>query len=966
MERMILSLKNLYMLLMNDDFPIYSESVIGRAERKGQTMLRFWQGMMIEEFRSLPCGSMFWRNDGKRNRYTSYLCNRSAEIKTYSDYAKEIAALVSQATMLSQIRRFADFLSVRKYRHAILVRRILEFVRLVEVEDLHFSSQIAEQIRGNILLEEWEQYGEDGKVFQASYLMTVLMLYAAAGAAMDDSALNVFLEKEYSMEHLWTIYTRPVYNNETLPVFLTVHSGILQDNPLPAHRFFGREEELFNLKEAVRAKEKYLISGIGGIGKTELLRQLICVCKEEKLVDRIAIVPYMGSIVESFARCFAEFQRREPEESFRYVLNMLNYEARQRRLLLLIDNLTNSIDEDPNLERLTELNCAVFIASRRSSLKGYETYSLNRITMNTGALIFRDNYCLILGKDGQSALQHMLKEELICHPLTLKLMARAAKGRNWSVEELQKEFENKQLDFSWQEEGRTERAGQIYRQLYSYVQMSEEGKKVAELFTLLPSEEYTPEFIKQYFPTVANDNLTEMLEMLAEAGWLEKGEGYSMHPLIAQCLRRRVVTESHLRIITEGIQSEFDQIATMDPAQYEDEAFQDISSILVYAVSFLSGSVSEKLMILVLKAMRGLFVNRQNVERYQKLIEYLMKHCRERTDAIDILYGMVLGNWHCREGEYYMSLYHKYRDSVAISKESFLDFLISAGECLCYKKEYKNAGILLKEALCDTASPIQRANTYYNLCVCCEMQGDAEAYLYWATEGAEYVKANTQCGDYLRFHVLAAACGAYIKFGRGNEAGALLPFIKELAEKRKLPTVIAEYENTAGAYELYFGKPEMALEHYRRAAAQSEAFWNNDPNYIQTLGQTAIVLQRLKRYEEALETYEQALACAKQNDYEQLIHLFSNNTAVLHLEMERPKEAIEQLEVALELARQQGGIALGEVQRNRAGAFRQLGDVEKEYQCLQEAVPLLEEAYGIEHPRAQVSRKRLEELRGEI
>ena len=43
MEKMILSLKNIYMLLMNYDFPIYSESVIGRNERKGHTMLRFWR-----------------------------------------------------------------------------------------------------------------------------------------------------------------------------------------------------------------------------------------------------------------------------------------------------------------------------------------------------------------------------------------------------------------------------------------------------------------------------------------------------------------------------------------------------------------------------------------------------------------------------------------------------------------------------------------------------------------------------------------------------------------------------------------------------------------------------------------------------------------------------------------------------------------------------------------------------------
>lgn len=94
MENMILSLKTIYMTLMNEDFPIYSESVINRAQRKGLNMLRFWQGQIAEEFRCLPCGKMIWKNDGKRNRYTSNLRNRSAEIKTYAEYARETGWLI--------------------------------------------------------------------------------------------------------------------------------------------------------------------------------------------------------------------------------------------------------------------------------------------------------------------------------------------------------------------------------------------------------------------------------------------------------------------------------------------------------------------------------------------------------------------------------------------------------------------------------------------------------------------------------------------------------------------------------------------------------------------------------------------------------------------------------------------------------------------------------------------------------
>lgn len=197
---------------------------------------------------------------------------------------------------------------------------------------------------------------------------------------------------------------------------------------------------------------------------------------------------------------------------------------------------------------------------------------------------------------------------------------------------------------------------------------------------------------------------------------------------------------------------------------------------------------------------------------------------------------------------------------------------------------------------------------------------------------------------------------------RGEAAYELLQQIKPLAQKRNLPTIIAEYEQTAGAYEMYYGDLEKALAHYMRARNQVEAFWDEDPNYIQNLGQIAIILQRLKRYEEALEHYKKAIALAKQIKNAQLLHVLSNNISVVYLELERPKEALMHLADAMILAREYGGIALGEVQRNRARAYRLLKDVSQERACLEEANPLLEAAYGAEHPRAQAARERLEEL----
>ena len=55
-----------------------------------------------------------------------------------------------------------------------------------------------------------------------------------------------------------------------------------------------------------------------------------------------------------------------------------------------------------------------------------------------------------------------------------------------------------------------------------------------------------------------------------------------------------------------------------------------------------------------------------------------------------------------------------------------------------------------------------------------------------------------------------------------------------------------------------------------------------------------------------------------------LIHLYSTNISTVYLALNQPEEALHHLETAIELAREIGGLALAETQRNRARAFAQL------------------------------------------
>ena len=144
-ERITLSLKSIYRLLMNDDFPVYSDRVIGKRQRKGQTLLRFWKDIIVQEFCVLPYGKTIWRDDGMRSRSFSNLCNRNDELKIYHEYARELGSCISADTLLHQIDLFERFLTTLEYSDAALRYRTEAFLRIL-AEDECVTGAISGQL----------------------------------------------------------------------------------------------------------------------------------------------------------------------------------------------------------------------------------------------------------------------------------------------------------------------------------------------------------------------------------------------------------------------------------------------------------------------------------------------------------------------------------------------------------------------------------------------------------------------------------------------------------------------------------------------------------------------------------------------------------------------------------------------------------------------------------------------------
>lgn len=958
MEKILLSLKSIYMTLVNDDFPIYSESVIGRVERKGYTLFRFWHRYMSDDFRCQSCGKMIWRSDRKRNRYLSYLCNRSLESKYYEEYSQELLSCIHSTSLRRQIRIFQQFLSTTRYKHDVLLRRINELTRLAESDDSSLTPEITNHIRSAAA---WHADDPQGELFQAGYLLTMLTLYAAAGDAM--SQMDVLRMESFSLDSMWRLSDHISEDSRGVS-YLTVFSGLLQNNALPRHRFFGREEELFDLREMVASGQKCLIWGIGGIGKTELLRQLLQICEDEQLVSKIAIVPYEGSLIESFSRCFPEFQAQDSEGSFRSILYRMTEESRYRKVLLVIDNLSSSLQEDPAIAELATLPFGIIVTTRHTELDGFTTYPLANPSVSTGALIFRDNYGHPIHVESRKALHEMLEDPAICHPLTLRLMAKAARSKGWSVQELKNQLEAG-AKLTWQEGHRTLRLNQIYHQLYSYLEIPEDSRRIAELFTLLPRDSYAPETLKNWFPdTFSQENARNHLRILAEGGWLDQdGTGFSMHPLIAQCLRRTVLTQ-------ERVDGDFGHICQyllqcrMASHGAPDDKLTRVSEIMMHVSAFLSGYVSKNWLDALTIALSNLDATPRVHDEGLKLLDAMEKRC-PTMDALTRLRCLILRcNWLSGSQEQCREIWQQQSENPTLPRELLLDFYRIAGNAATYQyTDYSLAEALLKAFMAQETEPILRVDGYGNLVDCLAYERKMEEALIYCLEGLDYVAQHPQCCEYIVCSLLSRQCQLHCLMQRIDLAAEVVPEMELRMAQTEDPKSKYHLAIGLGYYAGRTGEHEKALKYEQIKLTVLEQLRGRD-NLDYHIGEASVafVLSNLERYDEAIPQYRKALEYMRKNSHGFWIQNVCNSFAVLYLKQKEPKTALEYLSKALECARPIGGSALADVQRNRAVAYAQLGEDEEERLCLEEAVPLLEEAYGAENSLASTARHRLTEL----
>lgn len=976
MSREILSLKGLYQFLFVKDYPIFSNGIISKSNKVGLTLTKFWQENVLIDFRNLKYGRMVWRTEGGRNRYISEFCNRSERISFYDEYAREWGNIINQDVMLRQINQFSGFLLERNYSYDIFVQKLEAYLKVLSTKDDAFSKGaeifFEEAIEDRFYLEE---FGVKGQAFFCGWVLSFLMLHAMAGNGEGESLLRqIRKNQEISIRSLGKLFVKAEKPSKRDVKFLTTKNSEICREALDGRHFFGREEELFELLDMVKVGGKYLISGIGGIGKTELLRQLLHSTIEDGLADCVCVIQYEGSMADSLIRAFGRTHSGEKEIKLQESLAIVHMHA-DERVLMLIDNVSHSMEEDKDIELLLKLPATIFMTSRYQEMKGFETYGVKPISKKAGALIFRDNYVLPINSMDKQLLCNLLEKDLWCHTLTLRLLGKAARAKNWTLQEMLEQLDTDGKALSLGKQNGYESLKQLYRQIYAVSKLDVYMNHFLQMFAVLPYRSYGIEFIQTYLRDFLGEdaNVEQSVEQLWVSGWLEKGEnGYSMHPFVAECiLVKEVSVEDALPFFDRVLETVETRAETLfvdavcmreltGGTYYVSEEEKNTLMILAKVAQRITGILKEPYLQLILLSYYVEMVNVGFSNAINKQLELLWSQAKSYSEInyVSTLIALQLSGYDNLEvfEQEYDKVIHM--DIADVLKDIYR---ITLGKKMLPYSGSEFRWKVGKDNWSEENSIPVRSNGAYMLSIMYSEQGDIEKLVTYLQDGWNLWKDTTCVNNEMQKMLRLNLAHVYSALGRHDEAELLLKDWNESEEDsiylkwmaQLIIGVSKREKRTSG-----FGIREL-----EKAMELAEVLFIHDTkrNHFMATVELALAYQRAERYENAIRFYQKASKIAEEFECDKLNkQRILNNLGVLYMDCEKMEEALECFTSAYEMGKKMGGLPQAEPANNLSKAWGILGDREKELQYLEEALPILEQFYGSEHPKVVDAKKRRE------
>ena len=699
-------------------------------------------------------------------------------------------------------------------------------------------------------------------------------------------------------EHEWGEYSQ--FNKRLRKWQLRIPSSkfplahvITKEHPVsPSAHFLGRKTELYDIEQAMTRKSRIvLLYGIGGIGKTELCRQLVenyTVFTGTNMVKNIGWITYQDTLKNSVYEQFSEIQADDIETYWTRTRQYINNQGAD--LLLIVDNANEITEQEISI--LSELGCKVILTSRgkRDRVENIEVEQMSEEDCCKLYKFHSENETDSeedIHKIINLAARHTLSVELLAKTqynaaISAKEMLESLQKTGFNLSEILEEIiyihdPEKKKDEIW-EKRFIEHMAKIFD--ISELRGIPEELRILQLFSLLASSTAVPvKTIKKWFEL----NHLNDINSIIRKGWLARSDykgicSVIMHPVVSSVVR------------------------------YVAMADNDLAEVLI-------GQIADDLKI----GEREIFV-----EKLDKI-----PHAEAIVKNIDI------------ESENYATLLHN-TASIYYEQGEY-------GKAL----EWFDRALKIYEKILGKDN-LLTATTHNNIAGVYSEQGEYGKALEWFDRALKIYEKVLEKDNFLTVTTYNNIAGVYSEQGEYGKALELFERVIKIYEKvlgKDNPKIAATYNNIAGVYcnLKQYGK---ALEWFDRAVKIYEkVFGKEHPDTATIYNNIAFVYHEQREYGKALEWFDRALKVREKvlgKEHPDTAATYNDLAGVYHKQREYGK-ALELYDRALKVREKVLGkdhLLTATTYQNIAFVYSALGKFGKALKWFDKAVRVRKKALG--------------------
>lgn len=309
--------------------------------------------------------------------------------------------------------------------------------------------------------------------------------------------------------------------------------------------FVGRDTEILQIAENLKINNILFISGIGGIGKSTLVKNFIARYRTE--YDVITYLEFAGDIKHTFCNDMqlqiSTISQQENETIDDYFLRKLKNFKRicgDKRVLFVLDNYTGKITKD--LNHIIEYGYDIIIATRHKPLKNtFPSFEISELKNISD--IFR-----LVNINLQRPLKNEEKiyfEEIIKlvhgHTLVIELIARQIAAGKLDIYTALELIRKKGFSrFSDEKIGSFKDGEEVYDTLSAVISalfrasaVNDTDRLALKILALLDVHGLEADLVHQFFNEISRETISK----LAAEGWLYDDGRVRLHPVIAETVR---------------------------------------------------------------------------------------------------------------------------------------------------------------------------------------------------------------------------------------------------------------------------------------------------------------------------------------------------------------------------------------------------------------------------------------------